>query len=75
MLIGNIDTHNIKQIQQIGISQFLCATGEDTLMQALEKIEIKSIVAEFGDNPFIGTQLNEYICPDEIESIMAEFME
>lgn len=44
-------------------------------MKALEKIEIKSIVAEFGDNPFIGTQLNEYICPDEIESIMAEFME
>ena len=40
MLIGNIDTHNIEQIQQIGISQFLCTTGEDTLMQALEEIEI-----------------------------------
>ena len=40
MLIGNIDTHNIEQIQQIGISQFLRATGEDTLMQTLEEIEI-----------------------------------
>ena len=40
MLIGNIDAHNIEQIQQIGISQFLRATGEDTLMQALEEIEI-----------------------------------
>ena len=32
MLIGNVDTHNIEQIQQIGISQFLRAMSEDTLM-------------------------------------------
>ena len=32
MLSGNIDTHNIEQIQQIGISQFLRAMSEDTLM-------------------------------------------